>query len=140
MRRFAWYGGVLFCLFMTGCAVTSKAPNFNGLKDIDGSDGPVHINMTKAAIHFAVAQPFIGDATLDGAVEDFTKAAIEEGADRVRIVQSNETTLWWILPPISFILTPKFTNVAGDALRGEPRLAHVAPLGPNDSFPPKKNN
>ena len=75
MRRFAWYGGVLFCLFMTGCAVTSKAPNFNGLKDIDGSDGPVHINMTKAAIHFAVAQPFIGDASLDGAVEDFTKAA-----------------------------------------------------------------
>jgi hypothetical protein len=32
------------------------------------------------------------------------------------LVQSNETTLWWILP-ISFLLTPRFTNVAGDALR-----------------------
>jgi hypothetical protein len=31
-------------------------------------------------------------------------------------VQSNETTLWWILPPVSFVLTPKFTNVAGEAL------------------------
>ena len=72
MRRFASrYGGVLFCLFMTGCAVTSKAPNFNGLKDIDGSDGPVHINMTKAAIHFAVAQPFIGDASLEGSGRRF---------------------------------------------------------------------
>jgi hypothetical protein len=34
----------------------------------------------------------------------------------VRIVQSNETTLWWVLPPVSFILTPRFTNVAGEAL------------------------
>ena len=39
-----------------------------------------------------------------------------EGAQRVRIVQSNETTLWWILPPVSFVLTPRFTNVAGEAL------------------------
>jgi hypothetical protein len=31
-------------------------------------------------------------------------------------VQSNETTLWWILPPVSFVFTPRFTNVAGEAL------------------------
>jgi hypothetical protein len=100
--------------------MTSKAPNFNGLKDIDGSEAPVHINMTKAAVHFAVVLPFIGDGTLDGAVEDFTKEAKKAGAERVRIVQSDETTLWWILPPISFLLTPKFTNVAGDALTQPP--------------------
>ena len=107
--------GTMLVLALSGCALTSRAPDFNGLKDIDGSDA-VHINMTKAAIHFAVVQPFIGDASLEGAVRDFTEEAKKEGAERVRIVQSDETTLWWILPPVSFIFTPKFTNVAGEAL------------------------
>ncbi len=106
-------GLLLFAL--SGCALTSRAPDFNGLKDIDGSDA-VHINMTKVAIHFAVVEPFIGDASLKGAVRDFTEEARKEGAERVRIVQSDETTLWWILPPVSFILTPRFANVAGEAL------------------------
>jgi hypothetical protein len=105
----------MLLLALSGCAFTSRAPDFNGLKDIDGSDA-VHINMTKAAIHFAVVEPFIGDASLKGAVSDFTEAARKEGAQRVRIVQSDETTLWWILPPLSFLFTPKFTNVAGEAL------------------------
>jgi hypothetical protein len=107
--------GIVLLVTLSGCAFTSRAPDFNGLKDIDGSDA-VHINMTKAAVHFAVVQPFIGDASLEGAVRDFTEEAKKEGARRVRIVQSDETTLWWILPPISFVLTPKFTNVAGEAL------------------------
>lgn len=107
--------GTMLLLALSGCALTSRAPDFNGLKDIDGSDA-VHINMTKAAIHFAVVEPFIGDASLKGAVRDFTEEARKEGAERVRIVQSDETTLWWILPPVSFLFTPKFTNVAGEAL------------------------
>ena len=108
-------GTLLWFLALSACAMTSKAPDFSGLKDVDGSDA-VHINMTKAAVHFAVAVPFIGDASLEGAVRDFTEEAKKEGAQRVRIVQSDETTLWWILPPVSFLLTPKFTNVAGEAL------------------------
>jgi hypothetical protein len=82
---------------------------------VEGSDA-VHLNMTKAAVHFAVVMPFIGDASLQAAVRDFTDEAKKEGAERIRIVQSDETTLWWILPPVSFLLTPKFTNVAGEAL------------------------
>jgi len=105
----------ILLLVCSGCALTSKAPDFSGLKDVDGSDA-VHINMTKAAVHFAIAMPFIGDASLEGAVRDFTEEAKKEGAERVRIVQSDETTLWWILPPVSFLFTPKFTNVAGEAL------------------------
>ena len=106
---------VVLLASLTGCALTSKAPDFNGLKDVEGSDA-VHINMTKVALHFGVVVPFIGDASLEGAVRDFTKEAKNEGAERVRIVQSNETTLWWILPPVSFVFTPRFTNVAGEAL------------------------
>ena len=29
--------------------------------------------MTKAAVHFGVVVPFIGDASLEGAVRDFTE-------------------------------------------------------------------
>jgi hypothetical protein len=107
--------GTILLLALSGCALTSKAPDFNGLKDVEGSDA-VHINMTKMALHFGVVFPFIGDASLKGAVRDFTKEAKREGAERVRIVQSDETTLWWILPPVSFLFTPRFTNVAGEAL------------------------
>ena len=102
-------------VLLSGCALTSRASDFNGLKDVEGSNA-VHLNMTKFAVHFAVVVPFIGDASLKGAVRDFTEEAKNEGAQRVRIVQSNETTLWWILPPVSFVLTPRFTNVAGEAL------------------------
>ena len=113
LRTLAW---ALLCLSFTGCALTSVAPNFNGLKYVDGSV-PVHINLTKVALHFGFVVPFIGDASLEGAVEEFTKEAIDQGAQRVRIVQSDETTLWWILPPLSLLFTPKITNVAGDGLK-----------------------
>lgn len=116
MRAFRTVVSLMLSLFVTGCALTSVAPNFNGLKYVDGSV-PVHINLTKVALHFAIVVPFIGDASLDGAVEEFTKEAIDQGASRVRIVQSNETTLWWVLPPLSFLFTPRITNVAGDGLK-----------------------
>jgi len=116
MKHTRGVASIMLGLSLTGCAMASVAPNFNGLKAEDGSV-PVHINLTKAAVHFAVVMPFIGDATLDGAVEEFTKEAIKQGASRVRIVQSDETRLWWILPPISFLFTPRFTNVAGDGLK-----------------------
>ena len=115
MRNGLKLASTLVLLTFSGCAMTSTAPDFSGLRDVDGTDA-VHINMTKAAVHFAVAMPFIGDASLKGAVREFTEEARKEGAERVRIVQSDETTLWWILPPVSFLLTPKFTNVAGEAL------------------------
>jgi hypothetical protein len=41
-----------------------------------------------------IVYPFRGDATLEGTVRNFTKEAKEEGAARVRIVQSDETILW----------------------------------------------
>ncbi len=116
MTRSLLAGTLVLALSASGCALTSKATNFNGLKYVDGTV-PVHLNTTKFAVHLAVIMPFIGDATLDSAVEEFTKEAIEAGASRVRIVQSDETTLWWILPPLSFLFTPKFVNVAGDGLK-----------------------
>jgi hypothetical protein len=42
--------------------------------------------LTKAALHLGVVLPFIGDASLEETVEEFTKAAKKVRADRVRIV------------------------------------------------------
>ena len=59
MKRGLKVASTLLVVSLSGCAMTSKAPDFSGLKDVDGSEA-VHINMTKAALHFAVAMPLLG--------------------------------------------------------------------------------
>jgi len=99
---------------MTGCSTTSTASDFNGLTTPDGN--AKHLSTTNIAVHVLGAVPVWGDATLEGSVADHTAAAKKGGAGKVRIVQSNVRTYWWILPPISFIIHPVVTTVAGDAL------------------------
>jgi hypothetical protein len=119
---------LLALLPFTACTLSSTASDFHGLRDVDGSI-PTHINSTRYALQLFVVLPFIGDASLKTAVSEFTKRAEELGGTRVRIVQSDETRLWWILPPLSLIVTPAWTNVAGDALRPE-RTAPPVPAVP----------
>jgi hypothetical protein len=99
----------------TGCSISSHATDFSGLKGLDG-DKVTHINTRNYAVHLFITQPLIGDATLQNTVKDFTAEAKKAGATKVMIVQSNETTMWWLLPPLTFILTPVTTDVAGDAI------------------------
>lgn len=115
----------LAILALNGCTLSSTASDFHGLRDVDNSI-PTHINSTHYALQLFVALPLIGDASLKTAVSEFTREAKELGATRVRIVQSDTTRLWWILPPLSLIFTPSWTNVAGDVLRPE----RTAPLPP----------
>jgi hypothetical protein len=110
---------------LSACTLSSMASDFHGLRDDDNSI-PTHINSTHYALQLFVVVPFIGDASLKTAVAEFTREAKELGATRVRIVQSDTTRLWWIFPPLSFIFTPSWTNVAGDVLRPE----RTAPLPP----------
>lgn len=106
---------LLLTVVLTGCALTSKATNFSGLNSVDGP-APAHINMTKYALHIFIIFPFLGDATLEKTVAEFTEEAKKLGKSKVRIVQSDQTRLWWIFPPFSLIVTPAWTNVAGDAV------------------------
>ena len=115
MRPVGTLLSLLLFISLAGCAMTSKATNFSGLRSVDGRD-PVHINTTKYALHFLVAFPLLGDATLNKTVAEFTEEARKLGSSQVRIVQSDETRLWWILPPITLLVTPAWTNVAGDAI------------------------
>ena len=100
--------------FLTGCSMTSTAKNFNSLPGADGQ--PVeYVSTTNVALHLLFSTPVVGNATLEQTVADFTKMAKDDGASKVRITQSDKTTLWWIFPPFSFIVQPVITNVAGDA-------------------------
>lgn len=117
MKRVVTMSLTLACVIAlcAACSMTRTATNFNGLSTPDGK--PIaHLSTSNVALHLLMTEPLVGDATLEGTVSDFTRAAKEEKATKVRIVQSNVFAWWFILPPISFVLTPVTSNVAGDAL------------------------
>ena len=98
-----------------GCSISSRATDFSGLKGMDG-DKLTHINTRNYAVHLFVTTPLWGDATLQNTVKSFTEEAKKTGATKVRIVQSNEFTLWYLLPPLTLIFTPVTVDVSGDAI------------------------
>ena len=114
MKKLSVLGLALVCLVASGCTMTSRATNYNGVKDFDGNK-VTHVNTTNVAVHLLFKDPIWGNATLQQTMSDFTKEAKAGGASQVRVVQSDTTTYWWILPPISFIIHPVVGNVAGDS-------------------------
>ena len=106
---------VLIMGVAAGCSISSKATDFSGLRGLDG-DKVTHINTRNYAVHLFITKPLFGDATLQNTVKNFTEEAQKTGATKVRIVQSNETTMWWLLPPLTLLLTPVTVDVAGDAI------------------------
>ena len=98
-----------------GCSISSRATDFSGLKGMDG-DKVTHINTRNYAVHFLITKPLWGDATLQNTVKNFTEEAKKTGATKVRIVQSDEWTMWYLLPPLTLLFTPVTVDVAGDAI------------------------
>jgi len=101
-------------MLAVGCSMTSKATDFSGLGTPDGP--ATHLNTTNIAINLLFTKPIVGDASIGRTVADCTKEAKALGASQIRLVQSHSTVYWWVLPPISFVVHPVVTNVAGDAL------------------------
>ena len=99
---------------MAGCSMSSFAKDYSGLSIPEGTP-KAHVNTTNVAVHLLFSQPIWGDATLGAVVKDCTAAAKSEGASHIRLVQSNVTALWWLLPPITFVVQPVIANTAGDA-------------------------
>ena len=115
MRYSAMTVLVLVMGVAAGCSISSKATDFNGLRGLDG-DKVTHINTRNYAVHLLLTKPLFGDATLQNTVKAFTEEAKKTGATKVRIVQSDEWTLWYLLPPLTLIFTPVTVDVAGDAI------------------------
>jgi hypothetical protein len=104
----------LVLLLLPGCAFTSRADNLNGLAGPDGRPFQ-HLSTHAIAINFLWVLPLFGNATLDETVDAFTAEARKLGATRVRIVNSDTSIYWYVLPPISFLFQPVATTVVGDA-------------------------
>jgi hypothetical protein len=115
MRYTAMVMLVLFMGVAAGCSISDRAADLRGIKGVDG-DRLVHINTRSYAIHFFITHPMWGDATLNKTVQTFADEALKTGATKVRIVQSDETYMWYFPPILGFIFTPVYSNVAGDAL------------------------
>ena len=117
MNRFLTMGVTLACAIMlcSSCTMTTKAADFNGLSTPDGK-AISHTSTSNIALNFLVVQPIAGDASLEKTLADFTQAAKEQNAKKVAIVQSNSCKWWFILFPLTCVLTPVTSNVAGDVL------------------------
>jgi hypothetical protein len=115
------YSAIVMALFVfvtgvsTGCSISSVASNPRGVKGTDG-DTLTHINTRNYAIHLFMTKPIWGDASMQNTVQSFADEAKKSGATKIRIVQSDEATMWYLIPLLGFIFTPVATNVAGDAL------------------------
>ena len=114
MRYSAMTMLVLVMGVAAGCSISSTASDLRGIKGMDG-DKLTHINTRNYAIHLFMTKPLWGDATLNTTVQSFADEAKKHGATKVRIVQSDENTMY-LIPVLGFIFTPVATNVAGDAL------------------------
>ena len=115
MRYSAMTMLVLIMGVAAGCSISSTASDLRGIKGMDG-DKLTHINTRNYAVHLFMTKPLWGDATLNTTVQSFADEAKKHGATKVRIVQSDENTMWYLIPVLGFIFTPVATNVAGDAL------------------------
>jgi len=98
-----------------GCTISNTASDLRGIKGVDG-DKLTHINTRNFAINLFVTKPIWGDASLNSTVQSFADEAKKVGATKVRIVQSDETVMWYFPPILGFIFTPVYSNVAGDAI------------------------
>lgn len=115
MRYSAMTMLALLIVAAAGCSISSTATDLRGIKGMDG-DKLTHINTRNFAINLFVTKPLWGDATLNATVQKFADEAKKSGATKVRIVQSDETVMWYFPPILGFIFTPVYSNVAGDAL------------------------
>jgi hypothetical protein len=98
-----------------GCTISNTAGDLRGIKGVDG-DKLTHINTRNFAVNLFVVKPMWGDASLNATVQSFADEAKKVGATKVRIVQSDETVMWYFPPILGFIFTPVYSNVAGDAI------------------------
>ena len=115
MRYSAMTMLVLVMGVAAGCTISNTASDLRGIKGVDG-DKLTHINTRNFAINLFMEKPIWGDASLNATVQHFADEAKKVGATKVRIVQSDETVMWYFPPLLGFIFTPVYSSVAGDAL------------------------
>lgn len=101
----------------SACNLTTVSKNFNGTTTSNGAPR-VYQNTTNYAVHLGMGYyPVIGNATVDGGVDAFTKDARKNGGTKTDITNMSANNLWYIFPPFTFIITPVVTDTYGYVYR-----------------------
>ena len=113
MRR--WSLACFVLALGAACSSTVVATETHGILDEDG-DAFAHQETKIWALHLfcSAGLPLWEDASMGNAVDEFTAFAAAHGNRHARLTDSETTTWWWVLFPISLVLTPISAEVSGD--------------------------
>ncbi len=115
MKNRGWISLLLIVtLGLSGCSSTSVAREWNQVQTPDGTP-LAHMRHWRGGVHLFFGKvPFLGNASLEKNVDEFTKKARLEGATTVRIVHSDTFSWWFIFFPFTLLITPVTSTVSGD--------------------------
>jgi hypothetical protein len=122
MKKFAWISLVIVACFASqSCrssqlAFTEDTTKYNGMVPVDGPSGIMQ-KTTVIGVHLLFGLIPVYRASLDSALDSFTKDARKRGASRVRVISATRETGIWYLPPFTFFITPVFFDMTGEIYR-----------------------
>ncbi len=110
---------ILMATLAAGACVTNVRSTQMARVETDGGGRPrAFQNTTTYAVHLVFGRwRLLGDGQTGAGVENFIARARSNGDDKVHITNVNTNIYWWVLPPISFVLTPIVTDAYGFVYR-----------------------
>jgi len=103
---------VLAMGLLAGCGTTNIDCNFKGMDTPAGK--PISYVHTQAiGYHLVCFYPLMGDGSLNNAFNEFNKEAKRLNGSKVNVAYSTTTHYWYIIPVITWIITPTVSEVAG---------------------------
>lgn len=106
----------LTCCFplLTSCTFLGKSDQYNGLTGQQGKP-VVYYSSTRVGLSLLFVIPIVGEPTVTRAIDDMTERIKDDGGKNVRMVQSDSTAYWYLLPPLTFIIQPAVASCTADA-------------------------
>ena len=103
---------VVAMAFLAGCGTTNIDCNYKGMGSEHGK--PIaYVHTQSIGYHLVCLYPIIGDGSLNNAFNEFNKEAKRLNGSKVDVVCSNSTRYWYVIPVITWIITPTISEVAG---------------------------
>ncbi len=109
----AFLGSLALSLALSSCVTHGHVTEYHGVAGQRGV--PVEYQTTSVyAVHLIWFIGLIGDSSTEKGIFEFTKEAAARGAERVRLIETETFTYWWIFPPFSFFIHPVETTIEGE--------------------------
>jgi hypothetical protein len=115
-------GIALLSLTLGGCAFSTTAKDWNGLKGPDDKPS-YYMTTTKVGLNLLIAVPFLGDMGIAGLTRDLTEYVKEQGGNDVRIVQGTSESYFYGWPPFTWVITPVVSTVSAQYEPNEEQFA-----------------